>query len=101
MKRLFFENWNGGLGKIQRRITNILRTEKPTFWDIDILATKVYHPEQKNEVHYPCTQNEYRSIRRAILSLTKKGLVKTEPVLDNQERKLYTLVALGKKQENL
>ena len=70
-----------GVGETQRKILNILeQKEEPTMLGIAVLATRVYHPERYSKNHYHYTKSEYSSMHRAVRSLERRGLVKTEIV---------------------
>jgi len=76
---MVFKRLHPGLGETQRKILDILeQKEKPTMLGIAVLATRVYHPERYSKDHYHYTKNEYNSTHRAVRSLERRGLVKTE-----------------------
>jgi len=78
---MVFKRLHPGLGETQRKILDILeQKEKPTMLGIAVLATRVYHPERYSKDHYHYTKNEYNSTHRAVRSLERRGLVRTELV---------------------
>jgi len=94
---MVFRRIHPGLGETQRKILDILeQKEKPTMLGIAVLATRVYHPERYSKDHYHYTKNEYSSTHRAVRSLERRGLVKTEILpIDGFKGKRVNLKTVG------
>ena len=74
-----------GIGKTQKRILDILE-EEGKIWEwipIQFLTAKVYHSDLRGDTMwmsdvYPIAKSQLNSVRRAVKSLEKRGLVKTD-----------------------
>jgi hypothetical protein len=69
-----------GLGKVQRAVLDTIRTEPQYPWPITELVMHVYHPENVGSyLHiFTHTNAEHVAVYRAVMSLERKGLIRTE-----------------------
>jgi len=80
-----FKRIHPGLGKTQSKIMDVLE-EEGKIWGgmpIQFLTAKVYHSDLRGATmwmgdEYPIAKSQLNSVRRAVKSLEKRGLVKTD-----------------------